>query len=91
MNTPAAAANTADGVILVLEAGNSRIHALDTCANPVRLFSKQPRQYVLNLTGTDSDNFEYLDMAVEYSGYTYVLTRNNQQQGKYRQCSAGRR
>ena len=44
MNTPAAAANTADGVILVLEAGNSRIHALETCANPVRLFSKQPRQ-----------------------------------------------
>ena len=32
--------------------------------------------YSLTLSGTDSDNHEYLDMAVEYSGFIYVLTRN---------------
>jgi hypothetical protein len=76
MDTPSAAAITREGVVLVLESGNSRIHALDTCANPVPLFSKQSQQYFLTLTTTDSDNFEYLDMAVEYSGYIYILVRN---------------
>ena len=76
MHTPTAAAITAHGVVLVLEAGNSRISALDTCANPVPLFNKQSSMYSLTLSGTDSDNHEYLDMAVEYSGFIYVLTRN---------------
>ena len=41
ISSPAAAAISADGVILVLEQDNHRIQAFDTGANPVQFFKKQ--------------------------------------------------
>ncbi len=80
-NTPTATTITSDGVILVLESGNNRIHALDLGANPLRHFTKQPTPYFLNLSETGGGTTTYLDMAVEYSGYIYVLSMSS---GVYR-------
>jgi hypothetical protein len=68
-------------VILVLEAGNNRIQALDLGGNPVRHFNKQTTPnaspYSLQLGGTDpQQGWQYLDLAVEYTGYLYVLSFN---------------
>ena len=52
IDSPVAAAVTADGHILVLEAGNNRIHALDIGANPVQYFTKQAAPYFLTLDAT---------------------------------------
>ena len=81
MDTPVAAAISADGVILVLESGNNRIQAFDLGANPVRHFTRQSGQgssaYSLTLGGTDPvGGWQYLDLAVEYTGYVYVLSYN---------------
>jgi hypothetical protein len=66
-----------DGVILILEAGNNRIQALDLGANAVRHFTKQASPYSLTLGGTDPmQGWQYLDLAVEYTGYLYVLSFN---------------
>lgn len=77
LDTPAAAAISADGVILILEAGNNRIQALDIGGNPVQHFTKLSgagsSPYFLPLTATDQ-RWTYLDMAVEYTGYIYVLS-----------------
>jgi len=78
---PVAATVTADGVILVLESGNNRIHALDVSANPVRYFSRQPTPYFFNLTATAGPNTQLLDIAVDFSGMVYVLSLSN---GAYR-------
>jgi len=78
---PVAATVTADGVILVLEGGNNRIHALDVSANPVRYFSRQGTPYFFNLTETGGPNTQYLDIAVDFSGLVYVLSFSN---GAYR-------
>ena len=77
MLSPVAAAVSSDGVILVLEGsdGNNRIQAFDTGGNAVAYFKKQPRQYFLQLPS--SSNTLYLDLAVEYSGYLYVLSRGD--------------
>lgn len=74
MRSPVAAAVSSDGVILVLEGsdGNNRIQAFDTGGNSVPYFKKQPRPYFLQLP--TSSNALYLDLAVEYSGYLYVLS-----------------
>jgi hypothetical protein len=74
MLAPIAAAVSSDGVILVLEGsdGNNRIQAFDTGGNPVPYFKNQPRSYFLQLP--TSGNPLYLDLAVEYSGYLYVLS-----------------
>jgi hypothetical protein len=74
MRSPVAAAVSSDGVILVLEGsnGNNRIQAFDTGGNSVPYFRKQPRPYFLQLP--TSSNALYLDLAVEYSGYLYVLS-----------------
>ena len=74
MRSPVAAAVSSDGVILVLEGsnGNNRIQAFDTGGNAVPYFKKQARPYFLQLP-SDS-NALYLDLAVEYSGYLYVLS-----------------
>jgi hypothetical protein len=71
---PTATTITADGVILILESGNNRIHALDLGANPVRHFANQPTQYFLNLSATGGATTTYLDIAVEYSGFIYILS-----------------
>lgn len=77
MRAPVAAAVSSDGVILVLEGsdGNNRIQAFDTGGNSVPYFKKQPRPYFLQLPA--SSNALYLDLAVEYSGYLYVLSRGD--------------
>jgi len=79
MMNPVAAAISAQGVILVLEQGeNNRIQALDTGANPVGLFTKQPTPYFLSLDATKGGNTTYLDIAVEFGGFIYVLSFNKQ-------------
>ncbi|MEO9103247.1 MAG: hypothetical protein ABI212_08015 [Burkholderiaceae bacterium] len=77
IDTPAAAAISADGVILVLEAGNNQIQAFDLGANPVRHFKNQKSPYSLILSATDPQaQWSYLDLAVEYTGFIYVLSYN---------------
>lgn len=76
MRSPVAAAVSADGVIVVLEGsdGNNRLQAFDTGGNPIPYFRKQARPYFLQLG--EANNPTYLDLAVEYSGYLYVLSRD---------------
>lgn len=79
LNSPVAAAISASGVILVLEACNNRIQALDLGGNPVRHFNKLSgpgtSPYSLTLGGTDpTQGWKYLDLAVEYTGWLYVLS-----------------
>lgn len=86
MTAPTVAAISAEGTILVLEAGDatarptpipSRIQAFDVGGNPVQYFPKQQRPYFLPLTETRNDQgWRYLDVAVEYSGFIYVLSYN---------------
>lgn len=77
MQQPVAAAISPDGVVLVLEQANNRIQAFDVGANPVPYFGKQTRPYFLNLTATSGGNAVYLDLAVEYTGFLYVLSYDN--------------
>ena len=77
LQQPVAAAISPDGVVLVLEQMNNRIQAFDTGANAVPFFSKQNRPYWLDLTATASGNTVYLDLAVEYTGFLYVLSYDN--------------
>lgn len=77
IDSPVASAISPDGVILILEAGNNRIQAFDLGANPVRHFTKQSSPYSLTLGATDpAQGWQYLDLAVEYTGYLYVLSYN---------------
>ena len=76
-SAPTVATITSDGVILIVEAGNNRIHAVDGAGNPVPHFPNQPERYFLNLTETGGNGTEYLDVAVEFSGFIYVLSSNN--------------
>ncbi len=77
IDSPVAAAVSPDGVILLLEVGNNRIQAFDLGANPVRHFVNQGSPYSLTLGGTDpAKGWQYLDLAVEYTGYMYVLSYN---------------
>jgi hypothetical protein len=63
-------------VILVLEdsAGNNRIQAFDIGGNPIPYFTKQKRPHFLQLDATKDST--YLDLAVEYSGFIYVLSQD---------------
>ena len=79
LTSPTAAAVSADGVVLVLEAGNGadalpRIQALDIGANAVQYFGRQPVPYFLQLGAGTAAARTYLDMAVEASGFIYVLS-----------------
>ncbi len=76
-SAPTVATITSDGVILILEAGNNRIHAVDGAGNPVRHFSNQPEPYFLNLSETGGADTEYLDIAVESKGFIYVLSSSS--------------
>jgi hypothetical protein len=80
-NNPTVATITAEGVILVVEAGNNRIHALDAAANPLPHFTNQSSKYFFPFSATGGGNTQYLDIAVEFSGFIYVLSENN---GVYR-------
>lgn len=77
LSHPVAAAITATGVILVLESGNNRIQALDLGGNPVRHFANQSSPYSLTLSATPvAAGWQYLDLAVEFTGLIYVLSTN---------------
>jgi hypothetical protein len=74
MLSPTALAITPDGAILVLEQENNRIQALDLGGNPVKFFKNQPKPYFLELDATQGAI--YLDLAVEFTGYLYVLSKD---------------
>ena len=76
MMSPVAAAVSPEGVVLVLEdaGGNNRIQAFDVAGNPVPYFSMQAPPYFLQLDETP--DVQYLDLAVEFTGYLYVLSRD---------------
>lgn len=76
-NAPTVASVTAEGVILIVEAVNNRIHAVDTNGNPIRFFTKQPEPYFLNFSATGGPETEYLDIAVEFSGFIYILSHDS--------------
>jgi len=71
MNGPVHAAVTAQGAILVLESANNRIQAFDIGGNPVPLFANGAYFVPLHDGPTGG---AYLDVAVEYSGYIFVLS-----------------
>ncbi|HXE12459.1 MAG TPA: hypothetical protein VN633_10085 [Bryobacteraceae bacterium] len=83
MDTPTAATISADGVVLVLEAGNNRIHAMDIYGNPVRYFKKQATPYFLNFSQTGQQGTQYLDIAAEFTGFIYVLSSFTSDQTNY--------
>jgi hypothetical protein len=70
MDGPIHAAITPQGAILVLEQNNNRIQAFDLGGNPIPYFANDA--YFIELR----DIATYLDLAVEYSGYLYVLSRS---------------
>jgi hypothetical protein len=63
-----------DGAILVLEQGNNRIQAFDLGGNPAPFFKQQPDPHFLELDATSGAT--YLDLAVEFTGYIYVLSKD---------------
>ena len=69
MSGPVLAAVSAQGTILVLEAANNRIQAFDIGGNPVPYFANGAYFVPLHDVPT-----AYLDIAIEYSGYVYVLS-----------------
>jgi hypothetical protein len=69
LNGPTHAALDPDGTILILETKNNRIQSFDLGANPVPKFTQGA--YYVSLTDTPT---AYLDLAVEYTGYLYVLS-----------------
>ena len=73
-NSPTVATITADGVILIIESGNNRVHSVDAFGNPVRHFPNQPEPYFLTFTATGGSDTQYLDVAAEFSGLIYVLS-----------------
>ena len=75
---PVAAAISPKGVILILESKNMRIQAFDLGGNPARHFGAEKDQYHTPLKA-ETDPVMYLDMAVEYTGYLYVLSYVTQQ------------
>jgi hypothetical protein len=77
LDNPVAAAISPDGVILLLEQNNNRIQAVDTGANPVQFFAKLQSPYFLTLDATESGDTIYLDLAIEFTGYIYVLSYNS--------------
>lgn len=73
-SAPTVATITSEGVILIVESGNNRIHAVDASGNPVRHFTKQAEPYFLTLSETAGGNTQYLDIAAEFGGLIYVLS-----------------
>ena len=75
MDGPIHAALTAQGAILILESNNNRIQAFDIGGNPVPYFANGAYFVPLQRPGGTAT---YLDLAVEYSGYLYVLSYTRQ-------------
>lgn len=75
---PVCAAIAPNGAILVLEAGNLRIQAFDTSANPVRMFSGNTSSFLF--LRAESAGATFLDIAMESVGNVYVLYKSATQQ-----------
>ena len=75
---PICGAIAPDGAILVLESENQRIQAFDLGGNPAKHFGSGKDKYFVPLK-TETAPVTYLDMAVEYVGYIYVLSYITQQ------------
>jgi len=75
---PVCGAVSPDGAILILESVNQRIQAFDLGGNPAKRFGSAMDQYYAPLKAETSPA-TYLDMAVEYMGYIYVLSYITQQ------------
>ena len=71
-----AACISVEGVILILKdsTANNRIQAFDLGGNPVPFFKGQNSPYFMQLPVTECAT--YLDLAVEFTGYLSVLSRN---------------
>ena len=65
---PVCAAVAPDGSIYVIEAGNNRIQAFDTGANPAPVFGTSTTMPL-----RARNPVTYLDLTVEFTGYIYVL------------------
>jgi len=72
MDGPVLAALAPDGTVLVLESYNARIQAFDLNANPSQRFGKAKTDYYFPLKVQPVT--QYLDFAVEFEGYMYVLS-----------------
>ena len=78
MTKPVAAAISPEGVIVVIEGANEdhmRLQALDLGGNPIKYFKQQPDLYFLMLA---TQGRTYLDLAIEFTGYMYLLSRDAQ-------------
>ncbi|MBC7600307.1 MAG: hypothetical protein H7238_15000 [Polaromonas sp.] len=73
LNGPACAVVAPGGAILVLEQGGNRVQAFDTGANPTPFFAGKSTMQLKVQTG----GVQYLDMAIEFVGYLYVLSFNS--------------
>lgn len=75
LDTPiAVGVDLMSGAVLVLEGGSTRrVQAFDCFGNQVLRFDKQ-KSATMDLRATGSAAVEYLDMAVESTGYIYVLS-----------------
>jgi len=71
LDGPLCAALTPKGEILILETANNRIQAFDTGGNPMKIFNNG-RSYFAPLKYSAKE-YQYLDMATEYTGYIYLL------------------
>ncbi len=78
LDGPFCAALTPKGEILILETANNRIQAFDTGGNPMKIFRNRT-SYFATLRYSAKD-FQYLDMATEYTGYIYLLSYQHQGQ-----------
>ena len=70
---PICGAVAPDGTILILESKNRRIQAFDVGGNPAPHFGSKKDKYYVPLK-EEAYPVTYLDMAVEYVGYMYVLS-----------------
>lgn len=70
---PICGAIAPDGAILILESKNRRIQAFDLGGNPAKHFGANKDKYYVSLK-EETSAVTYLDMAVEYMGYLYVLS-----------------
>ena len=70
---PICGAVAPDGAILILESQNRRIQAFDLGGNPAKHFGSKQDEYYVPLK-EETSPVTYLDMAVEYVGYIYVLS-----------------
>jgi len=73
LNAPILAAVSPQGNVLVLEQGNNRVQAFDLNGNAVPQFASNTYFFPLNDNPVASSG-AYLDLAVEYTGYIYVLS-----------------